>query len=353
MEPTAVQPMEHVPEWASWTTVYVFHVAIPAILVLIATARALRAARRARLAANSAGSTHEPGEVAIQGRVEFAPGRELAVRTTIDQQAKVDDGIIVWREVARGVDVEAFYLVTDGGDRIRVEPTQEVVLNDKLDRVVPIERTRRQRVAELSEGEKVFASGELATDAPGGYRTGKVASSLVLRAPKQGQLLLSTESLEFRHRGQARREGLYAAALFLCMTVFGVFDAPYHARTVTGALTTGTVVHSEQHALFAAPWRLKAETPDGTVISDDVEPAQGQLLKRGASVHVIAVEGFGFLSQIGRHNSINEMMVQLTFPFFLTGILGYLFACWLPDRPWYRGSKVVDAEPGELPPADG
>lgn len=344
----AIQPLEHAPETLSFITVWVLHLGIPFVVIVIATTRALRARRRMRSCQEllERGAL-APGEVAVKGLVEHGPGRDLAVRAVIEQEGVQKKTHIAWREVARDIEVEPFFLVTEDAERIRVEPTQEVMLADEVDRTEEISATRRRRIAELTQGETVFATGELVEVRRSGYRAADddgagEGAALVLRAPESGKLFLSTKPLDDAHGRQLKRERLYAICLTLCLVVLIGFDAGFIARSLVGERTTATLVHSDAHPVFTQQWRLKAKTSDGTIISDDVAPDHAHHLRAGDEVWVIRATRLGFLGQIGEHASIHTMLVQLSIPFQLMGILGYFLYCWFPDRPWYRQKKLIE-----------
>ena len=173
-----------------------------AVVWMLAKARgmtvqgALVAARLAKRASwpLSAG----PGRV-VRGKVEPLGSEETAASVTVVQEAC---NITVkqarsheWEEVSRECAAVPFALVRDDGQRVRVEPGEDLLLVDVLTTEVPDPTSKRRvRRAEASRGEVFCAYGELHKHAgpEGGAYRGN-AEPWVLRPPRgTGRMLLTS-----------------------------------------------------------------------------------------------------------------------------------------------------------------
>lgn len=183
-------------------------------LVAVASSRLL-ANLRLGLSANRSFDPRaplRPGRVVVCGEVELLPGEELAVRAELRQRGTEhstrNGRTHTWTEETRRVEARPFLLRRAEGDAIRVEPTADVQLVDRLDVVVRHNYYQRTLKGELSSGERVYAAGLLVPGAPlpgveRGYREAP-PRELVLRAPPGGRLLLAAERLGSRFFARMR-----------------------------------------------------------------------------------------------------------------------------------------------------
>jgi hypothetical protein len=225
---------------------------VPAVLLLGVLLAALPLWRRARARYRQARDSVSPdallapGVRVVEGVVEYDRGAELAVRVEVEQLGQESESSGTWShswtEVGRAVTVRPFLLKHASGQRIRVEPTQDVQLIDEMDGLVLVDLSHRKRVAELVPGEHVFAEGLLSLETvsheAGGYRGGR---GLVLRAPPHARLLLSSEPMGARFQRQARVHAVHgwvAAGLLLLLPVVN-FD--YVALAALGKVGEATI----------------------------------------------------------------------------------------------------------------
>jgi hypothetical protein len=177
-------------------------------LVAVASSRLL-ANLRLGLAANRSFDPRaplRPGRSVVCGSVELLPAEAIAVRVELRQHGREHHSrngtTHTWTEETRRVEARPFLLRRAEGDAVRVEPTAEVQLVDKLDQELRHSHSERTLRGELSPGERVYAAGLLVPGAPlpgveRGYREAP-PRELVLRAPPGGRLLLAAERLGAR-----------------------------------------------------------------------------------------------------------------------------------------------------------
>jgi hypothetical protein len=166
----------------------------------------------------------KPGYSVVHGKVE-TEGDGPAVTIEIGQYPKEWEGRrkhIDWIEDRRVVRARPFYVLQANGERIRVEPDDRVFLVDKLE---PGEQTpgRRTLRAKLEQGEPVHVLGlrVRGTDPmTGGYR--ESGEAWIIRPPKRGRMLISTEPLDARDERRASYHAGFGTAslvLFLLLHV--------------------------------------------------------------------------------------------------------------------------------------
>jgi len=330
--------------------VWGIHVAIPLGFVLFAGVRGLLARRRARMADARwcATAPLQPGPAVIHGKVELAPGSSTAVRVEIVQQGtewnRKGNQLHEWREVARTVKAEPFYVHDRRGARIRVEPNHVTMLVDALDRTEKQGPNRRTRIAELSPGEEVYVMGTLVhahDPGQGGYRN--ESAGLVLRAPAQGRMLCSTQPLGERFRKAAGWELFMASVFFVLLLIVSLVDIPYHLRVHTGVREDGEVLGVERVSGKYRRCALEIGMSNGETFSDAVPVQYCDVLGPGFRVPIVHV-GSSWFAHVGTKPGVHTGAVVL--PSILIGlaILGYVSG---RPRPWYE-SKVVDAGTGRL-----
>jgi len=335
-----------------------------ALLALSALLAALRKKREARAADASfdpnVNTTLALGETVIHGVVERAEGAATAVRVEVDQDGEESENSGVWShkwtERDRRVHVEPFYLRLPKGDRVRVEPREDVFLVDEMDGLIRVDLKRRTRFAELTPGERVFASGVLSRGldpeaaAGAGYRSAR--EGFVLRAPPGGQMLLSSEPLGDRFRERAAFHTRWMLWIVFVAFVFHAFFLAYHARRYFGEVTEATIARCEHYTTKdddgddVDHYRIWMDADDGAQISDHVNHETFQKLHPGFKVPLVRARGmFEGLSTIGPdHTVFGAAWVVVPV------LLGVWFAYRARERttrPWYE-RDVVDTGKGRL-----
>lgn len=237
-------------------------VALPLLLFGRAFVRDVREyvrCKRAARAAAAEGAAAEaavlaPGETVVAGKVELAAGEEVASRVEIDQGGTESENsgtwYFTWSEKDRRVTMRPFYIRHASGQRVRVEPSSRALLVDELDRMVLVNDTTRTRIAELTAGERVFASGLLAhgpdpESDPTAYRS-STGKGWVLTPPSNEEMLLSSENLDARFHHRARRLLYSVAALGAVLIGLLGISSAYFERLLFGRDTEAVVLAESQ-----------------------------------------------------------------------------------------------------------
>jgi hypothetical protein len=333
---------------------------------LVVAAIVMRALHRHRekLAHRSALTQHAAlhlGPTVLAGRVVDGDGCPVVVE--IEQQGfewkdKNGGWHHRWREQRRQLSVKPFYVARPSGERVRVEPDDQVVLVDRLDPVEPHARDFRIRRAQLEPGEHVFILGGM-TRGPdpraGGYR--ESGENWILKPPRTGRMLISTEPLEDRHWRRARTwRNLAWLALAGCLAFqalpFGVVNAlAFTGRTVEATLVTKEIVSDWVRPKNGRPYLqhhhlVLVRTADGRLLRDEVGGAYYQSLAPGDPVTFLVSKVWPSLWQVGMRPCAS--IVNL----ILSGIAAGLFIVFLlvrayTTRPWWE-RRVVDRGSGRL-----
>jgi hypothetical protein len=225
----------------------------------------------------------------IAGTVRHADNEEHAVRVEITQKAfeKENSGHYShrWVEQSRTVKVAPFYIEHSSGERVFVEPTQEVFLVDDMDGVIFYDRNRRRRdrIAELTDGEQVYADGIMNRESGhggsgGGYR--EAPKVWVLRAPPRGRLELSSHPLPKRFR---RWTHFHAAAVLVTLVALVGLQASligYHQRLFLGETAPASFERRYHYETSGSEgsttdhWVLQSRLPWGISHAEDISRDQ-------------------------------------------------------------------------------
>lgn len=326
-----------------------------------------RASKKDTEAREADASAHEKGELSVGDRilfggVEYAKDTQTAVRVEIDQFGEESESSGVWSfkwtETNRRVLVAPFYLRLNSGERVRVEPSTHVFLVDAMDGLVRVDLTHRIRRAELSPSEMIYASGTLtrALDpegAPaGGYRSGR--ENYVLRPPRGGNMLLSSEPLGARFHERAGFHRYYAFVFACAAIVFHIAFLGYHVRRYAGVRTTATI-HKLDHTVSKDSdgddvhhYVVWLDAKGGGRFSDDVNSGTFLSLREGEVVPVTYVSSRGPFS---RTSTIGPDQTVSVFAWFVAPLFLGAWAIYnsreKSTRPWYE-RHVVDSGKGRL-----
>lgn len=327
---------------------YGVHLAAPAAYGLLTFVELLVFARRARRADARwmEDAPLRPGEAVLRGAVELAPGHDAALRVEIDQvgtESKGKNGWSqTWRETARRVHAHPFFLHDRRGPRVRVEPDQRAMLIDGLDRVERADVARRTKIAELSPGEEIYALGELvlAPETGGAYRGG--GDALVLRPPRRGRMLVSSEPLGERYRSAppARATGSSRSASTCSSSPWRTSGT---TRARWGRAEIGVVEESVARTGKNARCAVTVRRPNGETFEDTLAHRECRRLPRGTRVPVVAIPGSPWFAHVGQVTGIHAA----------SGILGTIALLFLvllhrlPSRPWYE-RPLVETSSGRL-----
>ncbi|MDC3958216.1 hypothetical protein [Polyangium jinanense] len=332
-------------------------------LALFGAALLARARKRAEARAAEASFDGEKqlvvGEAMVFGKVERAEGSETTVRVEVDQHGEESESSGVWShkwtEKSRRVMVAPFYLRLASGERVRVEPRDDVFLVDEMDGLVRVDLKSRMRYAELTPGERVYASGVLSRapdpeSQPGaGYRSGR--EGFVLRPPRSGRMLLSSQPLGERFHDRARFHERWAGWILLAAISFHVIFLGYHVRRWAGTDTTATISKLDHYVTkgddtVTHHYRVWLTPRDGVSVDDEVEPEDFAWMHEGQIVPVRLVEGpFASTTTIGGHLTVHDLAWSVV-PLLIGAWLIYRFR-ERATRPWYE-REVVDSGSGKL-----
>lgn len=341
------------------------------VLMICAFAWCVREVLRAKEAAEQAKRIEESktplvdGARFVAGHVELAQDAKIAVRVTIKQEGEEtkhkDSYSHQWTEIDREIEAVPFYLRTSHGDRIRVEPPNDVMLVDKLDQMEWQKQTQRRRRAELVPGEQAIIEGELRRDKDpelqntSGYReTG--ARGWVMKPTKRRGMSISSEGLARRH--ELRAKAFIRTTIFTI--VIGILSAavtiPYRLRVIAGTnviaqcMSRGielgrnkgrTTKHYNAYVNYldnsGIEQRKSFELDEDDY--DDLQVIPGAIWMR-------VVTAFPWASALGKDSSANSLQV-----FFQVLIVGFgLLSIHSRQsyRRWYEG-HLIDRGNGQLP----
>ncbi len=356
-----VSPEDHLGPWSSLLFV---ELELGAYLLVLCLGLIL--AQRWKRRARSADASFDPavpltpGERVLHGKVEHAANEELAVRVEVYQDGTEGESSgtwsTSWKEAYRRVKVHPFYLRHASGQRIRVEPSEDVTLVDEMDGVIRVNLARRVRFAELTPGEEIFAHGQLeqSTDPEaGGYRGG--GSALVLRPRRDGQLLLSSEPLGERFRRRQRHHRGFAVAAALLLVGANLFVVSYFASLAAGVPGRARITDlkhidnsdSDGESHTYRVW-LDLQTPRRAAFTDDVSASLFKRLRVGMELPARHTPTLVIGStRVGAGATYHGgLLLPLLLPVFVLGVVYLLMGAG--PLTWHEGQELNDSESGRL-----
>lgn len=360
MQPLVIDASEngYVPGVVAVVLMAFFFGIVPGAFLLFALVRSFRSLRRAREADAQweEGASLSPGRAVLHGAVSYAPGRKEALRVEIDQEGtehKTKNGWShAWRESARRVTAEPFYVADMRGARVRVEPSPRTLLVDAVDKTIRREHASRTRIAELSEGEEVYVIGEL-VPAPdpdaGSYRGAQTA--LVMREPSSGRMLVSSERLGDRFRSMASYDRIGALGFLIFAAVFNLLAVGFHARRAAGVVERGQIVAARLYSGKGARCSTTVRFADGETFGGDISTSYcgavsaALAARRPVYVQAVRVPGTSFFSHVGDEPAAHAVL----FP--MGGVVLALIAAlyFARGKPWYE-ARFDETGGGRLPP---
>jgi len=363
LAPVEVSPDDYLGFLGSLVVVYGLLLAVPLLLIAVALVGHRRYQRRAAEAeaAYRPDALLSPGTATLFGTVEHAEDAEHAVRVEVDQEGSESESSgswsHAWKEVDRRVKVHPFYIRHISGRRVRVEPQRDVFLVDAMDGVIRVNLTQRTRVAELTPGEEVYAHGLLEEDLDPEARAGRgmyrdSPRGLVLRSPRRGRMLLSSEPLGARF---LKRAGLHRSAARVFVIVLALAHLallPYHLRLIAGRTVKATVARLEHYTTkddegdTVHHYKVHTTLPGGAPFTDDVPPAVFRSLAKGELVPVRRCPLVpSYLSNIGESAEVH--FAALPIGIVLLGFLSVGYIGMATRKRWYEG-QVTDTGSGKL-----
>ncbi len=326
---------------------------------------AQRAARQAMRTEKSTLPLHE-GARFVAGDVEFAEGAKTAIRVTITQEGTQHEYKNAythkWSEVDREIDAQPFYLRLPNGERVRVEPPNDVMLVDKLDQMEWFDVHRRRRRAELVGEERAVVEGILKRgDDPemrGGqsYRKGASLGWVMLPTQKRG-MRVSTESLARRHQLRASAFKATAGLVFLIGLGAMCCVVPYRARLWFGQnvvaiyLGKDTYYSSSGRRGLTPHYAVRVHSQDERGLFDtnrlDIDLVDYALLPVSpGKIWYRRVELLPSASTLGKNSSV--AIWQMVAAAMLGGLAIYRIVTTHRYRRWYEG-PVIEGGSGVLP----
>lgn len=338
-------------EWLA--AIGLLHFVLPLAVVFLTISRA-RVARRKERLANAQWVPDTPlreGSAVLHGAVEYANGARAALaveilQTGTEYKGKKESWSHRWTEVDRTVRATPFYVRDVRGTRVRVEPDGRTMLIDDVDRVEPVGPTTRRRIAELTPDETVFVVGQLEPaldpEAPGGYR--EAGKALVLRPPRGGRMLVSTEPLHERFRKAATTERSATRLFGGVLIALALLDAPFYLRLFAGDHAHGLVVAKSPISGKNSRCELTVESDEGWTFKDDTTWSTcSSVSTKITRVPFLRVHGISWFAQIGTEPGVHSGA-------FTVGAIVFAFLALLyrnRARPWYE-DKLVDSGSGRL-----
>lgn len=208
--------------------------------------------------------TLQPGLVLVRGVVTPAGDEPLRLRLVVEQQGEQrrqrvrntskTRPVHEWLETGRRNEGSPFYLVRDEGTRVRVEPSEAVLVLDDPHPTERLARDRRCCVAAIAGGTTATVYGALhrgpdpdAEPVGGAYRDG-AREGWVLRPPPNGAVLVTSdpEALLLRAIAHPRDGGRVAQGLLLALgALAGLGAVANHSMPgmgLSGALLLGVLL---------------------------------------------------------------------------------------------------------------
>jgi hypothetical protein len=307
-----------------------------------------------------------PGHAVIAGKVRRGDGK--AVRIEIDQvgvERRTKNGYShSWNETARRVTVDPFEIELASGERVAVAADEKVFLVDKLDGVKRTDHHNRTRIAELSEGEAVYAVGVIEYGDPdpkagGGHYREAPVRKLLMRAPRGKQLLIASERLgrRFRARVWFHSRWVFYTLLGFAL-VHGAMFGGYHLRMFAGHAVSATVTQLRTYTVrggkSSTTYHWVDATLDGTGTSEHLDARRGSYwdLKVGSRIQVRVVDGWPKASALGSGPTASAERAVWMIIILLLFVSAFVGARDM-SRPWYDKPKILDTGSGRLVPPPG
>ncbi len=335
-----------------------------AAFALVCLVSALRRRTRSLAAARASSAPRKrrrklrDSETTIAGSVEYDEERDVAMRVEViqegsEQQVK-GSWSHTWAEVSRTVTAVPFFVVTDAGERIRVEPDESSLFWDEFEKhTSPVPTTglarRRARTATLSRGEQVWVTGRLRREArsdvapAGDYRAPGVGEGWVMRAPPT--LFVTSVPLAAHHRERAAMHGRHAL-VHACLLLAALLAPLGWTDRALGTTEQGTVTSADVHRgkNNSMSWTVHVETPSG--------PYSEKVSRMPVINRTVPVRRGRFTSNLGDRplTTPNESYLVLAVSMAVIAAYFWLKTSSLGALPWYRrpGQKFVESGPGRL-----
>jgi hypothetical protein len=332
-------------------------------LIALCVALAVKHRRRAHVAARTertdSGALHL-GPSAIAGEIDTGDNAQpivIEIEQAGTETRNKHGWTHTWTEVSRRATAAPFHVRREGGELVRVDADDQVILIDLLDEPVPLQHASRLRKGTVNRGDRVHVLGEM-TRGPddrgdsGGYR--KAAEGWILRAPSGGRLLVSTSPLAWAHR-QASRRWIIAALAYLGMLLaMQLTFLKVNVLATTGRVVPATITNQYTWEVWVQPrhgpghyvthYGVGAEGDDGRLLKSEISSGDYVVVSKGMRVPFLVGGG---MTQVGDQACANLGVA-------IVALLLLLMVVWLPagiayaSRPWWE-RKLVEHGQGRLP----
>ncbi len=310
------------------------------------------------------------GDGAVTGTVEAPPGWQgPVVRLDIHQLGREWQHKGAWNhnwtETSRTLHTRPFTIVRDDGQRVQVEPPQEIALHDDHGRIVRHDYARRTRFAEVLAGDRVTVVGGI-TGAGQGAALGAYRASgngPVVRAPSVGKMVVSTEAPGATSSARMRFHFKWLVGLGVVVGFLaGVVMPEYELLSLTGRTEQVTPTHVRSWRVWHKPrhgsgywvnhYAVKGVyRRDGVeqVVDDEVGPDVYDCVEGGACTRVpFTVSSVApTWHQFGTAPMLTVGRNVIMGLFLLVIAIAYPVSAF-STRPWYMKRKVVDGGRGQL-----
>jgi hypothetical protein len=242
--------------------------------------------------------------------------------------------------------------VRPSGERVRVEPSEDVFLVDRLDGLEARGENKRVRLARLTPGEPVYVVGTATRGFDpmlAGYRDGAVG--YVVRPTRGERMLLSTDPLTERHREQSRHDTRAAGLIILGLLItHGLVFLRAWTLLVGGHVVWAPVTNAYE---TQSRGRSKGTVAHLTVSPEGHAPIDVATrtecywrAKDGQLGHVPLMQA-GPFEQIGDVPAIS-FVTALVYPTVALFGLMLVLAWRSTKRPWYLWRKLDEGAAGPL-----
>lgn len=342
-------PPAHCSVWLSSFTAYGILGVFPLILSVLFLRRALLYRRLARDS-----STMSPnlalGPAVLTGVVEVLGDDESVVPVRVEV---IDDGSEVetapgrwvhnWTEIRRSTTARVFNLRLRSGERVRVEPATDVVVQSCEFSVQTVDwRTRAQTVT-LSEGMTIQAIGQLRCD--------YVASTLWnLEKPALGRVVLSSEPVGRSLRAFSQELMMMAAGAFNLIWIAVLLNFGYHTLQLRGVNESAVVVGLDVDESDDGETNhyISLKRSSGDVVRLPTDSAALGAVKLGDTTSLVYDPRDPSRQQVGSAPTLNVWFPRGAVLMLLLG-LGFYCALPLRESRLFTGTRAPARQVGRLP----
>ena len=299
------------------------------------------------------------GAGVVGGRVETEDGGP-AIRIEIDQAGAEwkhkNSWSHVWRETARRVHVRPFHLRLDDNRLVRVVPDEKVKLIDEIE-TGHVKGAERQRVAEVSAGERIWVRGNLRHEAQSGKVTVYCGAEdpFVISGTAFEPLDISSGKLTTRyaHWRKFYRVSAIVLGVLVALTHTVVFG-PYYAQCMLGRVENATITGTHTYTggsknKITRHYVVLAKLADGKAVSDEVHFAVYEAARREKikNLPFRVVPLLRFIHSIGVDAVVSFAAVAIVVMGAFIATVTF-FVMRSAGVPWYERRRLMESQSGRL-----